>query len=134
MEVEEHLGRAAGFEASIAKLDPVGDTELFVVFLMRAGTHRVNAALHALGITAVQAGGGRIGDLNHTYKPPLEVRLPEAVLEMFAPLKFLEDLRPEYVRGEKLLTPEIAAKCREAYRDIVARSGAILGRGRENAA
>ena len=133
MEVDEHLRRAAGVEASIAKLDPVGDTELYVVFLMRAGTHRVNAALHALGITAVTAGGGCVGDLNHTYKPRLEARLPDAVLEMFAPLKFIEDLRPSYVRGELLLTPAIAAKCREAYREIVARTDPVIA-GRKDAA
>jgi hypothetical protein len=134
MEVEEHLGRAAGFEASIAKLDPVGDTELFVVFLMRAGTHRVNAALHALGITAVQAGGGRIGDLNHTYKPPLPAEAPAEVKAMFGPLAFIENLRPQYVRGPSKLTPELAQQCRRAHEEVVARSTAILERLKERTA
>ena len=79
MEVEEHLRRAASFEASAARLDPVEDTELYVIFLMRAGTHRINAALLAMGITAVLAEGGRVGDLYHTYKPRLEGTLPVAV-------------------------------------------------------
>jgi hypothetical protein len=128
MEVEEHLRRAASFEASAARLDPVADTELYVIFLMRAGTHRINAALHAMGITAVHAGGGRVGDLNHTYKPRLEGTLPDAVAHMCAPLKYIEDLRPDYVRGELLLTGETAARVREAHRQVVERTAPVTSR------
>lgn len=128
MHVEEHLERAAAFEASAGRLDPVADTELYVVYLMRAGTNRVNAALHALGITDVVSSGGRVGDLNHTYKPPLPAAPPDEVQAMFAPLAFIENLRPEYVRGPSKLTPELVQACRRAHADIVARSGAILAR------
>lgn len=127
MQVEEHLRRAAGFEGSAAKLDPVQDTELYVVFLMRAGTNRVNAALHAMGMTDVQPSAARIGDLNHTYKPPLPGEPPREVKAMFEPLKYLEDLRPQYVRGPLILTPALVKSCRRAYDDIVARSTAIAG-------
>ena len=133
MLVSEHLARAASFEASAAKLDPIEDTELYVVFLMRAGTARVNAALHALGVTDPVATGGRIGDLNHSYKPVLEGELPAEVPPMFASLKFIEDLRPEYVRGPLLLTPELAAACARAYDDIVARTTAVIERRKEAA-
>lgn len=133
MLVSEHLARAASFERSIAKLDPVEDTELYVVFLMRAATNRVNAALHALGVTDTVAAGARLGDLNHSYKPRLEGNLPAEVQQMFAPLKFLEDLRPEYVRGPLLITPELADACRCAYEEVVALTTAILERRSEAA-
>lgn len=127
MQVQEHLRRAASFERSAAKLDPVEDTELYVVFLMRAGTNRVNAALHALGITDTQASAARIGDLNHTYKPPLPGKPPREVKAMFEPLKTIEDLRPQYVRGPLILTPELVKLCRRAYEDVAARSATIMG-------
>ena len=133
MLIDEHLARASSFEKSAAKLDPVEDTELWIVFLMRAGTGRVNAALHALGLTeeGPVAAGARIGDMNHSYKPTLDVELPEDVRILFRHLKLIEDLRPEYVRGPGLLTPELAADCRSAYEAIVAGTTAILERRKE---
>jgi len=128
MEIPDHLARAASFEASARKLDALADTELYVVFLMRAATSRVNAALHALGITDIKASPGRIGDLNHTYKPPLPAEPPAEVQALFEPLAFIENLRPQYVRGPAKLTPELAQKCRRAHEDVVARSTAILER------
>jgi hypothetical protein len=134
MEIQDHLRRAERFEASARKLDPIADTELYVVYLMRAGTSRVNAALHALGITDVKASGERIGDLNHTYKPPLPAEAPAEVKAMFGPLAFIENLRPQYVRGPSKLTPELAQQCRRAHEEVVARSTAILERLKERTA
>lgn len=133
MLIDEHLARAASFEASAAKLDAIQDTELYVVFLMRAATARVNAALHALGVTYPVAAGARTGDLNHSYKPRLEGELPAQVQPMFAALKYIEDLRPEYVRGPLLLTPDLAAACRRAHDEVVARTSAILEQRKEAA-
>jgi len=131
MVISEHLARAASFETSAAKLDAIHDTELYVIFLMRAATARVNAALHALGVTDPVAAGARTGDLNHSYKPQLEGDLPPEVQPMFAALKYIEDLRPEYVRGPLLLTPERVAACRRAHDDIVTRTTAIIERRKE---
>jgi hypothetical protein len=128
MKVEEHLKRAASFEASARKLNPVEDTELYIVYLMRAGTNRVNAALHALKITDVQSSAAKIGDLNHSYKPPLPTAPASEVKAMFKPLSFIEDLRPEYVRGPSKLSAEMAQSCRRAHEEVVARSTAILNR------
>lgn len=133
MLISEHLARALSFETSAAKLDPIQDTELYVVFLMRAATARVNAALHALGVTDPVAAGVRIGDLNHSYKPRLEGELPAEVRQIFEPLKYIEDLRPEYVRGPLLLTPELVAACRRSHDDIVARTTAIIESRKEAA-
>ena len=105
MEPREHLRRATSFDASLAKLDPLEDGALYVVFLMRAGTNRVNAALHLIGITDVTASANRIGDLNHTYKPRLEGKLPPEVERMFQPLRFIANLRPESMRGKGRQTP-----------------------------
>lgn len=134
MQIQEHLRRAESFEASARKLDPVRDTELYVIYLMRAATSRVNAALHALGITDVQASTGRIGDLNHTYKPPLPAALPAEVKAMFVPLAFIENLRPQFVRGPLKLTAELVKSCCLAHEEVVARSAAILDRLKEPAA
>ena len=134
MEPYEHLRRAASFEASLAKLDPLEDSALYVVFLMRAGTNRVNAALHMMGITDVEASANRVGDLNHTYKPRLEGVLPAEVGRMFQPLSFIENLRPQYVRGAQLLTPDLVRQCRQAYEEIVACTAPILASIKEGAA
>src|SRR4051812_36949158 len=106
MLIDEHLARASSFEKSAARLDPIDDTELWIVFLMRAGTGRINAALHVLGLTedGPVAAGARVGDMNHSYKPRLDFELPEEVRILFGHLKLIEDLRPEYVRGPSLLT------------------------------
>lgn len=133
MQISEHLARAESFERSIARLDPVDDGELYVVFRMRASTNRVNAALHALGVTDTAASASRVGDLNHSYKPRLEGDLPAEVQQMFLPLKYLEDLRPDYVRGPLSLTPEIVEACERAAAEIMALTDAILERRRETA-
>lgn len=133
MKISEHLARAESFERSIGKLDPLADAELYVVFLMRAATNRVNAALHALGVTDTVASEARVGDLNHTYKPKLECDLPAEVQRMFEPLKFLEDLRPEYVRGPLPFTAALADECRRAHAAVVERTSAAIERRREAA-
>ena len=135
MLIEEHLARASSFEKSADKLDPIEDAELWTVLLMRAGTGRLNAALHALGITeeGPVAAGVRVGDMNHSYKPRLDVDLPEEVRVLFKHLRLIEDLRPEYVRGPAGLTPELARACRDAYREIVTGSAAILTHRQEAA-
>jgi hypothetical protein len=126
MEVRDHLRRAECFETSLAKLDPLEDSALYVVFLMRAGTNRVNAALHLMGITDVTPSASRVGDLNHTYKPRLEGTLPREVEQMFQPLSFIENLRPQYVRGGERATHDMVMKLRQAYESIVASTAAIL--------
>lgn len=133
MQISEHLARAESFERSIARLDPVEDGELYVVFRMRASTNRVNAALHALGVTDTAASASRVGDLNHSYKPRLEGDLPAEVQQMFRPLKFLEDLRPDYVRGPLPLTPELVDACERAAAEILSLTNEILERRRETA-
>lgn len=128
MNIAVHLERAAAFERAIARFDPAQDAELLVVFHMRAGTHRINAALHRLGLTSeVSAGEDRkVGDLNHTYKPKLDVTLPPAMQQAFKHLALLEDLRPDVVRGSRVLDSAMAQTCRTAYAEIRICTDAIV--------
>jgi hypothetical protein len=128
MKIPEHLTKAEAFERALAKLDPVEDGELYIVLLMRAGTNRVNAALHALGITVDTAAPppNTVGDLNHTYKPRLAVDLPEQIRLIFKRLSFIEDLRSDYVRGARVVDHDLAAACDTAYAYIRSETQRIL--------
>lgn len=128
MKINEHLEKARAFEDSLAKLDPIVDTELFVVFLMRACTNRLNAALHVIGFTSEAAASGRIGDLNHTYKPKLDSAPPEELRTVFEQLSHIEELRAEFVRGPRLLTAAEVSKCRAAHADISMRINIVFER------
>ncbi len=131
MKISEHLTKAEAFERAIAKLDPSGDGALYAVFLMRAGTNRINAALHALGITTDGAATpAKIGDLNHTYKPDLNTPVPDPLRAAFKHLAFIEDLRPDYVRGLKPVDDGMVAACKTAYTGIRSATDAILARHR----
>lgn len=128
MHIDEHLKKAAAFEASLARLDPLKDGELYAVFLMRAGTNRVNAALHALGATTDGAATERmLGDLNHTYKPPMRSPVPAALKAAFEELAFIENLRPDFVRGTKSVDADTARRAQAAYARIRADTVAVLG-------
>jgi hypothetical protein len=128
MKINDHLEKACAFERSLAKLDPIADTELFVVFLMRACTNRLNAALHVIGFTSEAAASGRISDLNHTYKPKLDTAPPEELRSAFEQLGYIEELRAEFVRGPRLLTEAEVAKCRTAHDDITMRINRVFER------
>jgi hypothetical protein len=125
--IDEHLYKAAAFERALDKLDPVADGELYAVFLMRAGTNRVNAALHALAVTRADGPTAtHLGDLNHTYKPPMKAPPPAALAGAFAALAYIENLRPGCVRGATPMDEQIAGRARDAYRRIVDETEAVM--------
>jgi hypothetical protein len=129
MKIEEHIRKAEAFEATLARLDPLADGELYSVFLMRAATNRVNAALHALGATTDgPATATQVGDLNHTYKPPLKAPVPGPLAAAFTELAFIENLRPDFVRGPKPMDAATAARARAAFARIKDDTAAILGK------
>lgn len=129
MKISTHLEKAEAFERSLARLDPTEDTELFVVFLMRACTNRLNAALHTLDFTTeALASDGRIGDLNHTYKPKLDTPPPDELRSVFERLSYIEELRADFVRGPRLLTETEVAQCRAAHVEITTRTSGIFER------
>lgn len=127
MNIDEHLYKAAAFERALAKLDPLDDAELYAVFLMRAGTNRLNAALHALEVTRADGPTAtHLGDLNHTYKPPMKAPPPAALSGAFAALTYIENLRPDYVRGAAEMDDATASRAHEAYRRIVDETATVL--------
>ena len=131
MKTSEHLTKADAFDRSAAKLDPARDTALYVVMLLRAGTNRVNAALHVLGTTTDGAATpAKLGDLNHTYKPKLNVPVPDELRAAFVHLALIENMRTDYVRGNKPADTAILNACRVAYAGICRDTDPILARER----
>jgi hypothetical protein len=131
MKIDIHLTRAAAFERAVSKLDPLEDGELYAVYLMRAGTSRVNAAMHHLGLTLEgPAQPDRIGDLNHTYKPKLPGPPPDGLAAAFRSLAYIENLRPDYVRGAQPMTQEVARVAAESYAIITRDTEKILNGAR----
>lgn len=128
MEIAEHIRKAEAFEAALGRLDPVQDGELYAVFLMRAATNRLNAALHALGTTTDgRATEAKLGDLNHTYKPPLKTPVPTPLAASFVQLAFIENLRPDIVRGPVEMNRAIAERAKAAYGAVRRETDAVLG-------
>src|SRR5258706_14606556 len=131
MKISEHLTKADAFERSAAKLDPPQDTALYVVMLLRAATNRVNAALHVLGTTTEGAAAPvKLGDLNHTYKPNLNVPVPDQLRAAFKNLALIEDLRTDYVRGNKSADSAMLDAWRAAYAGILRDTDSLLARER----
>ena len=129
MKIQEHLLKADAFEHAATKLDPKVDSALYAVCLLRAGTNRVNAALHALQVTTEHAATAqKVGDLNHTYKPKLNVPIPEELRAAFIHLALIEELRTEYVRGQKLFDVSGLQVCDTAYRGICDDTMLLLNR------
>ena len=127
MKISEHLAKTAAFDRAAAVLDPAADTALYIVMLLRAGTNRVNAALHVLGTTTDGVGTPvQIGDLNHTYKPKLNVPVPAELQAAFKHLAHIEELRTDYVRGNKDAKPAMLDACAAAYAGIRGDTDPIL--------
>jgi hypothetical protein len=119
MKIEEHLLKAGSFERAAAKLVPQIDSALYVVYLLRAGTNRVNAGLHALKATTDgKPTSEKLGDLNHTYKPKLNVPVPGVLCAAFRHLALIEEMRTEFVRGDRFLDAATLDACNAAYRGI----------------
>jgi hypothetical protein len=129
VKIAEHVKKAEAFEAALARLDPVEDGEIYVVFLMRAATNRLNAALHALGTTTDGAATeAKLGDLNHTYKPPMKSRVPLKLAASFVELAYIENLRPDFVRGPAGMNRATADRARAAYAAVRRETDAVLGK------
>ena len=94
MSPKDHRAKAEKIERSLAKCDP-SDYEIRIEGAMLAGTHWLNLALHALGVTAPHI------DVMHTYLLTVnelrKYRVADAAL--LDALGEIEDMRPPYVRG-----------------------------------
>lgn len=121
MKTSDHLMRIEHIERTMnTKLDRDADYELYVECCMLAGTQALNLILHELGLTRDD------WDLLHTHKPVLPVAVPEELKPLFEGLKFIEDIRPGYLRGTKPWDPADGEKCLRNYRAIKAYAEKIL--------
>jgi len=138
MEIAAHIDKIQRMATLLDKLDPVEDFELWMWMSMTIATHGVNAALHQAGLTKSdnyysyhviglyvvppeKNGEWRkaslpLGDIVHVDSPPVRGALPQAIRGAFEALKILEDMRDPYIRRAEPITPQLADRCRDAYR------------------
>ena len=110
MKINEHLVKARRIEATMTgKLDPNKDYELYVECYMLAGTHLLNAVLHQLAVTREEA------DLLHSDKPALDKPVAAELRPMFDAMKYIEGLRPGYLRGRNAWRPDDGQQCAQSY-------------------
>jgi hypothetical protein len=111
--IADHVTKARRIEETMVnKLDRDRDYEIFVEACMLAGTHLLNAVLHRFSVT------GEGSDLLHSDKPRLEVPIQAELQPLFAAMKFIEDLRPGYLRGTQPWSVEDGTKCLENFRRV----------------
>lgn len=143
MKIAAHLGKFKNLDASLQRLDPRSDCELWIWTAMNAGVHLLNAALHRAGATRevdsfhTQVEGlyavpdrarGTLadqlhapGDVMHVGQPPIAHPLTPAIEQACASLKLIEDLREPHVRGSDPIRPGAEEAWMRAYRDCVER-------------
>ena len=135
MTVEAHLAKARRFEASMAKLDPAADFEMLIWSAMHAGTHLLNAALHACRVTLanqaypsnhagryfVPTGDGfreepgALGDVIHADMPPVPGPVPSRLTAAMDALRVIERLAAAALRGAEPVERDAMAAWRDAY-------------------
>ncbi len=148
MKIESHLAKFRRLDATLRKLDPGTDQELWIWTAMNAGVHLLNAALHDCnathetdafhsqveGLYAVpdRASGGMRdalqapGDVMHVGQPPIAAPLPAAIERASVALRTIEDLRERYVRGSERAAPDVQRQWALAYATCVRELRAAL--------
>ena len=96
----------------IRKLDPDEDYEIYIEACMLAGTHLLNALLHKYSLTGAQS------DLLHSDKPALNQPVRTELRALFDAMKFIEDLRPGYLRGTTVWNREHGKQCAQRYNEV----------------
>jgi len=119
----------------MAKLDPIADFEMLIWSAMHAGTHLLNAALHACGVTlATQAypsnhagryfvptgdgfreEPGGLGDVIHADMPPVPGPVPPRLAAAMDALRVIERLAAAALRGAEPVGRDARAAWRDAY-------------------
>ena len=122
MRIQDHVEKARRIEATMTgKLDRDGDYELVLEGYMLAGTHLLNAILHKLAVTKEDF------DLLHSDKPVLEAPVETRLQPFFAAMRYIEDLRPGYLRGLKPWRTEDGKGCAEMYEKVKRFAEQVLG-------
>jgi len=96
----------------IRKLDPNEDYEIYMEACMLAGTHLLNALLHKYSLTDAKS------DLLHSDKPALDKPVPAELRALFDAMKFIEDLRPGYLRGATVWNRENGKQCAQRFNQV----------------
>ena len=148
MKVGSHLAKFRRLDATLRRLDPLADQELWIWTAMNAGVHLLNAALHRSGVTSETnsfhtqvegvyavldpVSGGMHdrmhapGDVMHVGQPKLHGPLPTAVERASDALRTIEDLREAFVRGPRRAEPGEARQWEEAYESCVRELASLL--------
>ena len=122
MRIEDHVEKARRIEASMTgKMHRDQDYELMLEGYMLAGTHLLNAILHKLAVT------DKDFDLLHSNKPVLEVPIEARLQPFFDAMRYIEDLRPGYLRGMKPWSVEDGNRCAEYYGKVKRYAAEVLG-------
>lgn len=149
MEIHHHQEKFRRLVRTRRKLDPIQDFELWFWMSMTAATHVVNAALHKSGASRPDRyysyhvfglyvlperdahGWKRAplppGDIVHTGRPDLGVKLKPELLDAFSALRTLEDMREPFARGASPITPFVAEACEHAFAYCLQACNRILG-------
>lgn len=149
MRTAAHLEKFQRIDATLGRLDVHEDPELWIWTAMSAGTHLLNAALHACGATEetdsfhtqgmglyavpVREHGGGFrdamhapGDVMHVGQPPISAPVPPSLSAACVALQVLENLREPYVRGSQPIPAGEAARWQSAYAQCIAGLQAAL--------
>lgn len=122
MKVADHMKKAHRIEDTmLRKLDRDADYEIYVEACMLAGTHLLNAVLHHGAITDEKS------DLLHSDKPALKNPVRSELQPLFDAMKFIEDLRPGYLRGTAAWNPEHGKQCAQRYEEVKRFAHKVLG-------
>lgn len=113
MRIADHVTKAKRIEDTmIRKLDPDADYEIYVEACMLAGTHLLNAVLHKYAVTDDGS------DLLHSDKPALGAPAQSELRPLFDAMKFIEDLRPGYLRGTTAWDQDHGRQCAERFNQV----------------
>jgi hypothetical protein len=120
MNTEQHLDKARGILAGLAKLDPAADTLALIDGTMIAGYHLGNGALHAHGVTGASV---------HFNTPSKFEVAPEtlsgAVKPVYDVFAELEALRSKFVRSPNQPDAQTGVQAQK----LLARMAALCGAG-----
>jgi hypothetical protein len=146
MLIADHVRKIEKLRGLRARLDPRADFELWFWASMSAGTHAVNAALHAAGCTraagefAMQPGvyltpdaQGELkpafrplGDVLHVGRPPVPGPVPADVEALMHAMERMEVFRDPCVREGRPVDAAVVRECDEAFADCLALMQRVL--------
>ena len=155
MRIAAHVRKFRNLDATLQRLDPRSDSELWIWTAMNAGVHLLNAGLHHVGATrevdsfhtqveGLYAVPDRVrdafkdvlhepGDVMHVGQPPITRPVPHEIQQACVSLKLIEDLREPHVRGSEPVPAGAEEGWISAYRDCIERLlGALGAHGKHN--